>query len=325
MPLVSSLYKAPLWLRGGHVQTIFPSLFRKVPAATVRRTYIATPDGDAIALDTHAADPQRQSRAVVVLSHGLEGNSLRKYMRGMMLRFAAEGWDTVARNLRGCGGRMNRTFGLYHSGQTDDLHSVVEHCLALGYERVALVGFSMGGNQVLKYLGENPARVPRDLSAAAVFSVPCHLPGSARQLDRPENAIYMRYFLRTLRQKVRQKHEQYPHLYPLEGLDAIRTFAEFDGRYTAPVHGFDSAQDYWQRAACLPFLPDIRVPTLLVNAQNDPFLSPECSPAALAAKHAFLHLETPHDGGHVGFTSVLGAPAYWSEDRAAEFMRGYLN
>lgn len=321
MPLVDSTYKAPLWLPGGHAQTIFPSLFRRVPQVGTTRSFIPTPDGDEILCDTFLAAPPRRSGSVVVLSHGLEGNSLRKYMRGMMLRFAQDGWDSVGRNLRGCGGQMNRTVGLYHSGQTDDLHTVIEHCLYLGYERIALVGFSMGANQMLKYLGESADKVPDTVVAAVAFSSPCDLPASASELDKPENAIYMRYFLRTLTKKVRQKHESYPDAYPLDGLDSIRTFAEFDSKYTGPVHGFSSAQDYWEKAACLPFLPAIRTPSLLVNARNDPFLAPSCSPADIAATHPFLYLEMPQNGGHVGFASPLGqGGAYWSENRAAEFV-----
>ena len=324
MPLLSdSSYAAPSWLPGGHVQTIFPSLLRRLPDLPFERTHIPTPDGDRIVLDMLRAGA-KQSRSVVILSHGLEGNSRRKYMRGMCRMFAAEGWDSVARNFRGCGGEPNLTPGLYHSGQTIDLHTVVLHCLLLGYERIALLGFSMGGNQTLKYLGENPGRVPAQVVAAAAFSVPCDLPGAARVLDQPGNVVYMRYFLRSLREKVRQKHALYPELYPLEGLAAMRTFAEFDGQYTAKIHGFASARDYWERAACLPHLPHIAVPSLLVNARNDPFLSEGCYPVDAARQSRFLSLEMPDSGGHVGFTSRLGEAAYWSEIRATEFFRQYL-
>lgn len=178
----------------------------------------------------------------------------------------------------------------------------------------------MGGNQTLKYLGENRNLVPAEVRGAVVFSVPCDLPGAAEVLDRPGNAVYMRYFMRTLRQKVRRKHETWPELYPLDGLDAIRTFGEFDQRYTAPVHGFASARDYWEKAACLRHLSNIRIPTLLVNAGNDPFLSPGCTPIAFARTHDYFWLETPGCGGHVGFTTT-GGGAYWSETRAVRFFQ----
>ena len=323
MPLLScSSYAAPVWLPGAHAQTIFPSLFRKLPELPFKRASIPTPDGDRIALDMLWAG-EKQGESVIILSHGLEGYSRRKYMRGMCRIFAKQRWDSVARNFRGCG-EPNLTSGLYHSGQTEDIHTTVLYCLKLGYEQIALVGFSMGGNQVLKYLGEAPDRVPAQVVAAVVFSVPCHLPEAAEVLDQPGNAVYMRYFLKTLREKVRQKHVLYPELYPLDGLDAMRAFAEFDARYTAPIHGFASAHDYWEKAACLPYLPHIAIPSLLINARNDPFLSEGCYPVNIARQSRFLFLEIPNSGGHVGFTSRLGETAYWSETRAVEFFKQYL-
>lgn len=323
MPIARhSTYRAPRWLPGAHAQTIFPPLFRRMERLPFFRSRLETPDGDCIDIDTLLAGPA-PGKTAIILSHGLEGDSRRKYIRGMYRVFAALGWDCVSRNFRACGGALNRLPGMYHSGQTDDIHCVVRHVLDAGYEAVALVGFSMGGNQTLKYLGEEPDKVPPAIKAAVAFSVPCHLPGAARELDRPGNAVYMRYFMRTLRKKVRLKHELYPDMYPLEGLERIRTFAEFDNRYTAPVHGFSSAADYWERAACLPHLGRIRVPTLLVNARNDPFLSPQCYPVRAAEQNAALTLEMPEEGGHVGFCSRLGPGAYWSEERAAAFFSSF--
>ena len=321
MPYLStSSYKAPFWLPGGHIQTIFPNLFRKEEPVSMQRTRIPTPDGDEICLDT-ALSASNPARIAVILSHGLEGDSSRHYIAGMCRVFTAMGWDCAARNFRSCGGEMNKTEIMYHSGDTDDLHTVVEHCLGLGYNHLLLVGFSMGGNQVLKYLGEQPFRVPAAVRAAVTFSVPCDLPGAAVQLGKLRNRVYMRYFMKTLREKVRIKHAQFPYLYPLKGLDRITTFAEFDERYTAPIHGFSSAEDYWRRASSLPYLHRIRIPTLLVNARNDPFLSPRCSPVSIAENSPVFFLETPSDGGHVGFTSALGDGSYWSELRAVNFFR----
>lgn len=316
--LAGSRYCPPWWLPGGHVQTIFPALFRRVRTPSFTRARLSLPDQDFLLLDSLRAC-RRRSVTVVVLSHGLEGHSGRAYMRGMALACIAVGWDVCARNFRACGGEMNLSPAMYHSGQTDDLHRVVLHCLAGGYRRILLVGFSMGGNQILKYLGEDPAGVPEEVRGAVVFSVPCHLAGAARVLDLPRNALYMRHFLGTLREKVRQKHALYPDLYPLDGLETIRTFAEFDRRYTAPAHGFASAEDYWEKASSLPHLGGIRVPTLLVNAANDPFLSPACFPSALARKNPHLTLEIPPQGGHVGFTPRAGGREYWSETRAVDF------
>lgn len=321
--IADSGYKAPLWLPGGHAQSIFPSLFRNVAHLPYARTRITTPDRDFLDLDILTCG-LKPPKGAVILSHGLEGDSRRKYIRGMALLFADFGWDSVAWNFRGCSGEMNHGPGMYHSGQTGDLRLVVEHCRAAGYRRLLLIGFSMGGNQILKYLGEAPEEVPSEVIGAAAFSVPCDLTASARVLDQPGNALYLYRFLRTLRQKVRIKHERFPEYYPLEGLEGIRSFKEFDGRYTAPVHGFASAEDYWSRSSCLPFLRSIRVKTLLVNALNDPFLAPSCFPFAMARQHPLLSLETPKAGGHVGFTTPLGISAYWSELRAAEFFQEEL-
>lgn len=320
MPLLStSTYKAPAWLPGSHAQTIFPSLFRKVPEVPMKRLRFNTPDQDFLNLDLLMAGEAR-SDTVVILSHGLEGDSRRKYMVGMSLALVPLGWDCVSRNFRCCGGEINMSPKMYHSGETNDLHSVIEYCLRQGYSRVMLIGFSMGGNQVLKYLGEAPGRVPEAVKAAVVFSVPCDLPGTARELDRFRNRIYMEYFLKTLRQKIKYKNIRYPEYYRLQGLDRIHTFAEFDNRYTAPVHGFSSAQDYWQRASSLPYLSKIRIPTLMVNALNDPFLSARCFPLKQAEHSAYFYFEAPDEGGHVGFTSPMGEKRYWSERRAASFL-----
>ena len=324
MPCIAaSSYRPPRWLPGAHAQTIFPVLFRAMDDLPFERKRIPTPDNDFVDLDILTCG-LRPPKGVVILSHGLEGNSRRKYIRGMCLAFAEQGWDCVARNFRACGGDMNVLPGMYHSGQTDDLHTAIEYCIEAGYTRIILTGFSMGGNQVLKYLGEEPDRVPSEVKGAAAFSVPCDLTGCARELDRPQNSVYMRYFMKTLRQKVVLKHKKFPDLYPLEGLESMRTFKEFDGRYTAPVHGFASAYDYWAKSSCLPHLPKIRVKTLLVNAKNDPFLSPSCFPVGSAKNNPALALEMPRHGGHVGFVSPLGKNAYWSEMRAVQFFADEL-
>lgn len=316
--LDASDYRPPVWLPGGHAQTIFPALFRTIGKLPFKRVRIDTPDHDHFDLDILSCG-QKPARGAVILSHGLEGDSRRKYIRGMCRALAGLGWDCVARNFRACGGAINKASCMYHSGETGDLRLTVDYCLKAGYERVLLVGFSMGGNQTLKYLGEDPDQVPPQVAGAAAFSVPCDLVGSARELARPANAVYMLYFLRTLRMKVRLKHASYPDLYPLKGLEAISSFKEFDDSYTAPVHGFASAEDYWRKSSSLQFLSGIRVPTLLVNAWNDPFLSPECYPTDIARKSRFLTLETPAHGGHVGFVPPFGQEMYWSEQRAAQF------
>ncbi|HEY5792779.1 MAG TPA: alpha/beta hydrolase, partial [Chthoniobacterales bacterium] len=180
--------------------------------------------------------------------------------------------------------------------------------------------FSLGGNLTLKYLGDlGPALDPR-ITGAAAFSVPCDLASSSRQLEKMTNRVYMGRFLVPLRAKIREKMIRFPGQLDDAGLDAMRTFREFDGAYTAPLHGFQSAEDYWRRASSKPVLSRIAVPTLLVNARNDPFLAPPCFPEEAARENPFFHFEAPRSGGHAGFLSFNARNEYWSESRAVEFL-----
>lgn len=262
---------------------------------------------------------------LVIVSHGLEGHSRRKYVRGMARCLNANGWDVCAWNFRGCSGEPNRSLRMYHSGETGDLSTVIQYCADQGYDRIALVGFSMGGNQILKYLGEAPEKVHPAVLAAATFSVPCDLVGAAQVLDRPSNAIYMRYFMHSLRQKMLQKKTLWPQRLNVDGLKTMKTFREFDNRFTAPLNGFQNAMDYWERCGCGQFVDTIRVPSLIVNAKDDPFLSPSCYPVGAAEKSAVLSLEIPLIGGHVGFVRRETDGYYWSDLRAAQFLVPYLN
>ncbi len=317
MPVLASSYRAPRLFRNGHLQTIYPTLCRRVPQVGYVRTRVTTPDDDFLDLDwlLNGSD-----RAAVVL-HGLEGSSGRPYVRAMASALKESGWDVVAMNFRGCGGEPNRALRFYHMGDTADLHTVLGHVTTMrSYGTVALVGFSMGGNVILKYLAEWEGRRTPIVRAAVAFSVPCDLPAAARKMDRPSNALYTRRFLALLRDKVRAKVERFPGLIDDAPLDRMRTFREFDARYTAPIHGFASAEDYWTRSASKPLLKQITVPTLLVNALDDPFLTPSCFPFEEARNSSFLFLETPAHGGHVGFVSWNHAGRYWSEARAVEFL-----
>jgi uncharacterized protein len=320
MALIPSAYCPPWWLCHGHLQTLYPFFLRRVAPVHYRRERIATTDNDFLDLDWLHSGQKR----LAVISHGLEGSSRAKYVRGMGLALLEQGWDVLAWNFRGCSGEPNHCPRLYHSGVTDDLHTVLTHGLqAGGYAQAALVGFSMGGNQILKYLGEDPGKVPHQVRAAAVFSVPCDLEGAARAMARLENRIYMYRFLRSLRAKVREKNRRFPGLFDLNGLGDVRTFHEFDDRFTAPLHGFAGAPDYYSSSSAERFLESIAIPALLINAADDPFLSPTCFPRSLARSHPFLDLECPDHGGHVGFTAT--GPLYWSEARAVEFLKKFCS
>ncbi len=323
MPVLKhSDYKAPVWLPGGHSQTMYPPLFRRVAGPPMRRERLELPDGDFLDVDfsISAEHGRNAAERLVILSHGLEGHSRRKYIKGMAEAFWSNGWDVAAWNFRGCGDGPNRLPRMYHSGDTGDLRSVINRCLAMGYATLALVGFSMGANQIFKYLGDEAASVPPQVACSVGFSMPCDLEGCAAVLARPANRVYMVYFLRTLRRKVRIKNERLPGVFDLRGLDAMQNFKEFDDRFTAPLHGFASAEDYWRKSSSLQFLPGVKVPSLIVNASNDPFLSPGCFPVEIAARNPALHLEMPERGGHVGFPSFQGNGVYWSESRALRFV-----
>jgi uncharacterized protein len=313
-------YRPPFPFTSGHLQTIIPTLFRPTPQTSPQAERITTPDGDFLDLDHHRCRTGPTDR-LAVISHGLEGHARKKYPLGMARHLTGHGWDVICWSFRGCSGEPNRLPRFYHSGVTDDLHTILSHGLAVGrYETAALIGFSMGGNQTLKYLGEDPALVPRQVKAAVTFSVPCQLADAAAVMNSRKNRIYMRYFMKSLKEKIRQKAAVYPELIDLRGLDEMTTFAPFDNRYTAPLHGFRDAADYYQQSACLPFLPQIRVPTLIVQAIDDPFLAASCYPLREAEVNAHLHLEMPHFGGHVGFMGGWRDAAYWSEQRAERFL-----
>ena len=323
MPILDAPYNPPRWLRNAHVNTMWPVLFRKMDTLQAERVRLATPDDDFVDIDImrspHETAPKDGPRRAAILSHGLEGSVRRKYMQGMARVLLEAGFDVVGRHFRGCSGEPARHPTHYHMGDTDDLHLVVSHCAAQ-WDSLALVGFSMGGAQTLKYLGENPARLPPQVKAGVGISVPCDLLSSAPQLSAPSCAVYMCYFMRTMKPKMRYHAARWADFPSTAGLDQVRTFDEFDERFTAPLNGFASARDYWSRSSCLRHLPHIPVPTLIINAKDDPFLTPSCIPYDEARHSALLHVMAPRHGGHVGFVSA--GQYYWTEEKTAEFLRG---
>jgi predicted alpha/beta-fold hydrolase len=316
MPVLShSDYKPPFFLFNGHLQTIAASQWRRVGGVVYQRQRIDTADDDFLDLDWARVGAQR----LAIISHGLEGHSRRPYMLGMARALNWRGWDALSWNFRGCSGESNRQLRFYHSGATDDLQVVVDCALSRqAYRNIVLIGFSLGGNMILKYLGEERRERSPLIRKAVVFSVPCDLKDSAEQMDRPGNRIYLRRFLKKLKDKVRRKALLMPEQLCSEGLERISNFRAFDDCYTAPLHGFRDAEDYWEQNSSRHFLRGIEIPALIVNARNDPFLAGACYPIE---ETKFLHnvgLEIPEQGGHVGFPSRGGE--YWSEKRALGFI-----
>ncbi len=236
--------------------------------------------------------------------------------------FARHGWDVLAWNYRSCGGIPNRLLRSYHSGETGDLGHVIRHA-ARTHSRMVLTGFSLGGNIVLKYAGEAPPH-PAVLAAVAI-SAPVDLASCARALDgRRGNRWYLRRFLKTLLAKTAAKSRQFPGSIDAARLARIRTIRAFDDAITAPLHGFASAEDYWARASALPVLANLTIPSLLLNAGDDPLLDLPCYPAQAAAPHPWLHLETPAHGGHVGFPNFRQGGQPWYEHRILEFLGSHV-
>jgi predicted alpha/beta-fold hydrolase len=324
MPILEhSTYKPPSWwVSSGHLQTIIPALFRKVVSSPYTRERITTPDGDFLDCDWLYAASSRPSQKLVIISHGLESNSHRPNVLGMARAVSLCGYDALAWNFRGCSGEPNRLPRAYHSGATEDLHTVLDH-VAAKYDEIYLIGFSLGGNLTLKYLGEQSEALSPKVKKAVVFSVPCDLAASSKQLSRVSNRLYERRFLNSLRQKIEQKATLFPNQISLAPYlkKQIKTLRDFDNYYTAPLHGFQNAEDYYAKCSAKQFISRITIPTLMVNAKNDVFLAPSCYPFDEAKSSDVFFLETSESGGHLGFiTKKTPHGLYWSEMRALGFI-----
>lgn len=321
MPIIAhSSYKRPFYLFNKHLETIIPSVFRKVKDVDYQRERIDLVDGDFLDLDWLKGD----NSELAIVSHGLEGNSDRHYVKGMAKIFHQNQWDVLAWNCRTCSGEVNRTPRFYHHGATDDLKAVIDYAVSQKkYQRVVLIGISMGGSLTLKYLGENQT-FPRELLCATVFSVPCNLKSSVVALQKPSNKFYKKRFLKKLEKKIKAKAEIMPDVIVYDGFKNIKGFNDFDNKYTAPLHGFTDAEDFYHKASAENYIGQISLPTLIVNARNDPFLPTACYPVEMARDHDHIYLEIPAHGGHVGF-SLPGEEFNWAEKRSWSFVNDIIN
>ncbi len=313
-------FKAPLLQFSKHLQTIVPSLFRKVAFQYQERERLELPDGDFVDLDWYRV--KKINRKLVIITHGLEGDSHRHYVLGTAKIFSDHGYDALGWNCRSCSGEINRLPRFYHHGDADDLRTVIRYAIdQYQYEEIVLVGFSMGGSLSLRAVGEFPETVPSAIKNVIGFSVPCDLLSSVKVLSQGFNTVYGSRFLRKLGIKIREKEKMFPGLISSEGYERIKHFVDFDNRYTAPLHGFTDAYDFYTKASVKPLLPNIKIPSLIVQAANDSFLTEECFCIEEAEGNPYLFLEIPQQGGHCGFIQRDSLYS-WAELRALDFATG---
>lgn len=315
MPIVQSTYKAPYLFRNGFVSTVFSGLVRRVRGVEQDRERITLDDDDFLDLDFSYA--QEKTNKVIVLLHGLEGNGQRPYMLGPAKLFNEQGVDAVCVNFRGCSGEPNLKYKSYHSGATEDLVEIVKHLIEKKkYAEIYFHGISLGANMILKYLGERE-HIPTEIKGVVAVSVPCNLNGSSKELHSFKNILYHDNFKGYLVKRLKIKQAQHADKLSVKDIKSIKTLKDFDDVYTSKAHGFKDADDYYKQCSSLQFLHKITIPTLIINALNDSFLSPECYPIKAAKQNPNLFLEMPNHGGHVGFVKTKGF--YYNENRALEF------
>ena len=294
-----SSYRAPWWLPGGNLQTLYAALSGH-PAGDWKRERWDTPDGDFIEVDRQSG---RLGAPLVVLFHGLEGDSRSHYAGAFARELAQRGWACAVPHFRGCSGEPNKLPRAYHSGDAEEVAWILRRLRGELPPKAPLfaVGVSLGGNALLKWLGED-AQADRILSAAAAVSAPMDLMAAGDALGRGFNRVYTRVFLATMKKKGEQKLQRFPGLFDAEAMRRARSLRDFDGIVTAPLHGFRDTDDYWTRASAKPVLRRIRVPTLLLNARNDPFLPAAALPEANEVSES-VRREFPREGGHAAFVS----------------------
>ena len=317
MPIIkNSTYSPSPLFKNSHINTMYRVGFGDSNGDFDRKR-VELSDGDFLDLDFSVVN----STKIAVLIHGLEGSSSSTYIISLTKVLNQNGYDTVAINLRGCSGEANRLLCSYHSGKTEDVHEAVQFIQSnYDYKEINIVGFSLGGNLTLKYIGE---QFRPDINAAIAVSVPCDLSSSSFALNKLSNRIYLKGFLKTLKEKAYQKLEQFPDSFlTKEAIEHVKNFREFDDLYTGPANGFKNGEAYYLKNSCKQFIPAIKTKSLLINALDDPFLTPECYPITEAIANSFFHLETPKYGGHVGFVTYLNiTKQLWCENRILTFIK----
>jgi predicted alpha/beta-fold hydrolase len=315
------------WLPGAHAQTMWGKLFRPLPPQFTQRIRWNTADGDFV--DLHRLPSAEANAPRLLILHGLEGTIRSHYAQGLLSEARRRGWAADLLIFRSCSDEMNLTRRFYHSGETGDVAFVIDRILnEFPGQSLLAAGVSLGGNVLLKYLGEKRAEVSPQLKAAAAISVPFDLARSSRHINRGFARIYQRHFIRSLKRKTVAKLERFPDLVERDDLSRIRTMYEFDETLTGPLHGFSGADDYYSRSSSLGWLDRISIPTLLFNAVDDPFMPPDVldDVRKVATRNPALEVDFPAHGGHAGF--IAGAnpfrPFYYAERRACDFLANKL-
>ncbi len=317
MPVIKSTYNPPKLFKYGHFSTIYCATVRKSPKVKLRRERITLPDGDFLDIDW--SETVKNKGKLLISLHGLEGDARRPYMLGLCKVFNQKNWNVASINFRGCSGEVNELYRSYTGGATDDLIAVVHYITQkYNYTEIALNGISLGGNVLLKYLGEGNF-LPKEIIGGVAVSAPLDLYGSLKKIaSQLDNKLYDIYFRKYFYDKMRKKYKKFPDKINIKEFSLLTPIQEVDEKYTAPAHGFKNAMDYYKKSSSLQFLPSIQVPTLIINAKNDSFLSEQCYPYKEAEENDFLYLEVPEYGGHVGFYQKNNQ--YYNEKRALEFL-----
>ena len=319
MPVFTSNFTPTLPFKNGHFNTMYRPLFMK-DDCNYSRERITTWDADFIDLDFSLVG----SKTIALLIHGLEGSSQSKYMASTSNHLNKKGLDTVCFNLRGCSGDDNLLLGTYHSGKTDDVDFVVNHLSEnYAYQNIVIIGFSLGGNLTLKYIGEQADNIPSKVKGGIAVSVPIDLASGVLEMERLKNKLYLEHFFKTMKNKILEKAHKFPE-YNLDKdkLFKATKFKHLEHLYTVPIFGFKSPEDYWAKSSAKPHLSTIKIPTLLINAKDDTFLSAACYPLEEALNSKSFFFESPKYGGHVGFiTSFKPIENTWLEHRIARFIR----
>ena len=307
-------YPGPPWYQfNGHLQTILAAFGG--PEVEYRRERLELADGDFLDIDW--LQQQHPASSLIILTHGLEGNSQRPYIRSAAHFFHERGWDVLAWNCRSCSGEMNRTPRLYHHGEIEDIHTVTEHALAHGeYNQVVFVGYSMGGAMLCKYLSVHHQTLPDSILGGIAFSSPFDLAAGVDALELPGNKIYKKRFLRQLGGKLQDKAKRFPGIIDITQLAHVKTWRDFDEWFTAPLLQLPSANAFYEIASAKNFMHTLNRPVLAVNALNDPIITDDCLPFEQAPQHPFFQLEITEQGGHVGYMMRGRQEKNWMNLRA---------